>query len=400
VKCLRAVVLLVVVALLSGAAACYFGWLPNPLSTRADPGTAGSSPGGSGAADSNGPRFMGWVEPAGGVINLCGIPGDRLKRLAVAEGEAVEKDQVLASMESRALKQQQVDLLVIQIAEAAAHREAESQLAESRIRTARLGQDKVKLQDLQAESLQEKIELLADNFALAQKDLDRLSKLRALPEPSGLSEEIVSQQDLERQQLVAHRAKTELDAAKAELRSLQETRNFSEEAAKADYGAAVAAKDAALTAVPLKSLEQRLEMAKSDLALTEIKAPCKGTVLKIFVREGESIAQKPILCMADLERMVALAEVYEVNAKGVARWQAAIVRSPAFHTPRDETGLQGKVVAIGCMVNTPELKSLNPFERVDRHVIPIRIELSKDDSVEAARFVNLQVDITLPAAGK
>jgi HlyD family secretion protein len=334
VKYLRAVVLLAVVALLSGAAACYFGWLPNPLSTRADTATTGSSPDGSGAADSDGPRFMGWVEPAGGVINLDGIPGDRLKRLAVAEGEAVEKDQVLATMESRALKQQQVDLLVIQIAEAAAHRDAESQ------------------------------------------------------------------QDLERQQLVAHRAKTEWDAAKAELRSLQETRNFSEEAAKADYAAAVAAKDAALTAIPLKSLQQRLEMAKSDLALAEIKAPCKGTVLKIFVREGESIAQKPILCMADLERMVALAEVYEVNAKGVACGQTAIVRSPAFHAPRDESGLQGKVVAIGRMVNTPELKSLNPFQRVDRHVIPIRIELDEKDGVEAARFVNLQVDVELQAAGK
>jgi HlyD family secretion protein len=242
--------------------------------------------------------------------------------------------------------------------------------------------------------------LLADNLALAQKDLDRLSKLRAPTDPSGLSDEIVSEQDLERQQLVVHRAKTEMDAAKAELRSLQETRDLSLKAAEADYGAAVAAKREAVVAIPIKSLQQRLEMAKADLALAEIKAPTSGTVLKIFVRAGESLAQKPILAMGNLARMVALAEVYEVDAKRVDRSQAAIVRSPAFHAPFDQAGLQGKVVAVGRMVNTPELKSLNPFARVDRHVIPVRIELDKKDSVEAARFVNLQVDIELHTAAK
>ncbi|MGA2065874.1 MAG: efflux RND transporter periplasmic adaptor subunit [Thermoguttaceae bacterium] len=399
-KHVRAAGVLAVVALSGGAIACYLGWLPNPLAGRVDTLAAGSSPDGPGGADSGVVRIMGWMEPAGGVIDLGGIPGDRLERLAVAEGEAVEKGQVLAGLDSRALKQQQVDLLAIQIAEAAARRDAESQLAESRIRTAKLGQDKVKLQDLQVESLQEKIGLLADNLALAQKDLGRLTNLRASPQPSGLSDEIVSQQDLERQQLVAHRAKTELDAAKAELRSLQETRDLSAKAAEADYAAAVASKSEAVAAIPVKSLQQRLEMAKADLALAEIKAPCKGTVLKIFVRAGESIAQKPILCMADLERMVALAEVYEVDARRVARGQTAIIRSPAFHPPHDEKGLRGKVVAVGRMVNTPELKSLDPFARVDRHVIPIRIELDKEGSAEAARFVNLQVDVELHTAEK
>lgn len=394
-KYLRALVLLAVVALLGGAAACYFGWLPNPLASRANPGTAGSSLDGSDPADSGILRIMGWVEPAGGVIDINGIPGDRLERLAVAEGEAVEKDQVLATLESRALKQQQVDLLVIQIAEATARRDAEAQLAETRIQTAKLGQDKVKLQDLQAESLQEKIRLLEDNLALAQKDLDRLSKLRAPADASGLSDEIVSEQDLERQQLVVHRAKTELGAAKADLRGLQETRQLNAQAAEADYGAALAGKTEAVAAIPIKSLQERLEMAKADLALSEIRAPSSGTVLKIFVRAGESLAQKPVLAMGDLARMVAQAEVYEVDAKRVERGLPAVIRSPAFHAPFDQAGLQGKVVSVGRMVNTPELKSLNPFARVDRHVIPVRIELDKKDSVEAARFVNLQVDIEI-----
>jgi HlyD family secretion protein len=197
-----------------------------------------------------------------------------------------------------------------------------------------------------------------------------------------------------------HRAKSELDAAKAELKRLHEIRDLSMRMADADYDAAVATKSEAVAAVPVDSLKERLKIAKSELALAEIKAPCKGTVLKIFVRAGESIGQKPILRMGNLERMVALAEVYEVDAKRVQRSQEATIRSPAFHAPYNENGLRGKVVAVGRVVNTPELKSLNPFARVDRHVIPIRIELDKEGCGEAGRFVNLQVDVEVRAAGQ
>ena len=116
---------------------------------------------------------------------------------------------------------------------------------------------------MQAESLREKIRLLEDNLALAQKDLDRLNKLRAPADPSGLADEIVSEQDLERQQLVVHRAKTEMALPRPTCGACRR-RGSSLKAAEADYGAAVAAKTEAVAAIPIKSLRKRLEMAKAE----------------------------------------------------------------------------------------------------------------------------------------
>jgi hypothetical protein len=58
------------------------------------------------------------------------------------------------------------------------------------------------------------------------------------------------------------------------------------------------------------------------------------------------------------------------------------------------------VKTIGNMVKTAELKRLDPYAPVDRHVIEVRIQL--DDVNEAARLVNegatalvnLQVEVT------
>ncbi|MGD0899244.1 MAG: HlyD family efflux transporter periplasmic adaptor subunit [Thermoguttaceae bacterium] len=401
-KHFRTLVLLGVVGLLAAGIAVYYGWLPNPWSAKTDTSGGGAAPGMAGATDEPEVlRVLGWVEPAQGTIDINGPPGDRLESLALVdgkpleEGQTVEKGQVLATLESRPLKQQQVDLLASQVEEAIARRTAESQLAETRVQAAKLGKEKVELQDLEAKSLAEKIRLLQANLELAQKDLARLNKLRAPSPSSALADEIVSQQDVERQQLVVHRAQTELDAAKSDLERLQKGHELSVKLADADYDAAVAAKNEAIAAVPVKSLEDRLKIAKAELEIAQIKAPSKGTVLKIFVHPGESIGQKPILRMGNLDKMVAAAEVYEVDAKRLDRGQTAVIRSPAFHAPHDKDGLRGKLLTIGRVINTPELKSINPFARVDRHVIPVRIELDKEGCGEAARYVNLQVDVEI-----
>jgi HlyD family secretion protein len=162
----------------------------------------------------------------------------------------------------------------------------------------------------------------------------------------------------------------------------------------------VASKAEADAAVPVKSLEQKREMARVELSMAAIKSPFDGRVMKTFMRPGETVSQKPILRMANLDRLVAVAEVYEVDVKSVRIGQAATIRSKAFHSPKDVDGLRGKVVQIGRIVNTPELKSLNPFAKADRHVIPIRIEIAEGDCAEAAQFVNLQVDVELQGPKK
>jgi HlyD family secretion protein len=396
-RLLRGIFVLLVAAGAIGFA-FYFGWLRNSWHSSAASQNQKSTT--TDPANARQVCILGWLEPVGGFIDINGIPGDRLDKLLVSDDASVTKGQLLAQLESRALKQLQFDASEAQLQEAVARREAEIQLADSRILTARLGVEKTKLQEAEAESLREKIAFLEDNLALAQKDYDRMRALKDKPQAPELADEIVSEQELDRQHLLVHHAQTELAATKAELKRLRATQDLATRAAQADLKAAQASKEAAIAAVPVKSLVQKLEMARFELSMAEVKSPCDGRVMKTFMRAGETISQKPILRMANLDRMVALAEVYEVDVKQVHVGQMATIRSKAFHAPKDAKGLRGKVVQIGRIVNTPELKSLNPFAKADRHVIPIRIEIDPDDSAEAAQFVDLQVDVELHGPGK
>ena len=144
----------------------------------------------------------------------------------------------------------------------------------------------------------------------------------------------------------------------------------------------------------VKSLETQLEIARAQSALTEIVAPRDGTVLKVFMEPGESMGQKPILQLADLTRMVAVAEVHENVIRQIRKGRPVRIRSRAFPPPYDVKGLEGRVDRIGRIITTPDLKSLDPFARADRHVVTVRVLIDDNEhSRVAASFTNLQVDI-------
>ena len=42
---------------------------------------------------------------------------------------------------------------------------------------------------------------------------------------------------------------------------------------------------------------------------------------------------------------------------------------------------------------SPALKAIDPYAPVDRHVIEVRIHIRPEDVPQAARFINLQVDV-------
>jgi HlyD family secretion protein len=327
---------------------------------------------------------LGWLEPADGVIDVGAPTGDRLEALLVSEGSLVEEGQVLGHLESRNLRQIEVASIESQIQEAEARLVAETKLADARIVTAELGIEKADMQEMDARSLEKKIELLRANLTLAQKDLARLSNL---------SDELVSDQELERQSLVARQAEAELGAAELELEKLSRTREFSAKAARAELEAADASKEQVLAAIPVESLKSQLAMAEIQLAQTEIVAPAQGSILKVFTNPGEPVGRTPILQMANLERMVAVAEVYETDVKRIRVGQPAIVISQAFPSPYDEEGVKGKVLGIAKLITTPELKSLDPFARTDRDVLAVRIQLDEEGSRQAADYVNLQVEV-------
>lgn len=188
-------------------------------------------------------------------------------------------------------------------------------------------------------------------------------------------------------------AESELESAQAMMDQLTRTNHLTQEAASLDLDAAEAAKEQLAQTIPIASLRAQQELAEAQFQRTEIVAPCNGTVLKIYVRNGETVGARPILQIADLSRMVVVAEVYENEVKNLHEGQAVVVASKAFQPPFDAEGLKGKVTRIGKMIASPALKAVDPFAPADRHVAEVRVELDPDSSRQAATLSNLQVDV-------
>jgi hypothetical protein len=94
----------------------------------------------------------------------------------------------------------------------------------------------------------------------------------------------------------------------------------------------------------------------------------------------------PIMQLADLSRMVCVAEVYEADRKEVSVGQPVIIRSPAFsgkfadgpaeeQSHRRSGGMRGRVARIGRLIAPPGLTNRNPLAPVDRSVVEVLIEI-------------------------
>jgi len=330
---------------------------------------------------------LGRTAPAGGILDISGQVGDRLGSLEVSEGDPIENGQTLGHLDSYSLRKIELAHRESQLAEAQSRLAAEEKLADARIATA----ESAVAQAKQAESAitvhGKKIELAAANVRVAEQELARLA---ALPD------DLVSDQRRERQMLLVETARLELAVAEAAFDKQSQTSKLNVKAAQAELAAAVASKKQVLSAISIESLKAARDLAKSQLDRAVIVAPNDGTVLKVFVQPGETIGRTPILQMGDLERMVVVAEVYETDIKRIRLSQKANIRSRAFAPPYDRKGLTGKVVQIGRLISTPELRSLDPFAQADRRVVEVRIEVDRRHCRVAGSFVNLQVDVTFP----
>lgn len=328
------------------------------------------------------------LEPEGGVINLSGTPGDRLAELKVHRGDRVKKGDTLAVLESRSLRQAELELSQAQLEAAQKRGAAEEKYAAALRREAELAHKQAGLERLSVEAQQEKIAGLRISLQSAEDDLSRLQSLRSAA--SSAETEIISDQKLEHQRALTEKAKRDLASAGAELKKLQQSIELSEQQAEAKVNTAEANEARIPSTLELDSLRKSVELAQRRLELTVLRAPCDGEILKVMLSEGETIAQLPILQMADTRRMVAVAEIYENDALHVKVGSPAKVECEALHRP-----LKGKVVYVGSMVLKNSVTSLNPTASADLRVVDARILLEPDP--DAGRLINLQVTVKIPA---
>jgi len=344
-------------------------------------------------------RALGRIEPAGGVIDLRAAMGDCVSSVSVEEGQEVAKGQELARLDSYALRQLEVESLEKQREEARQRGEAEIEMADKRIQAAKAAVENARLNQLNVEAEEQKMAVLVQSEAVAQKDRKRLDGLRQgnlRADGSRREKDLVSEQELEHQDLAVQKASGERLAAELALRKARRTSELSVTAAEADLAAAESAREVAVRSIPGKSLEKKLELAEAQRDRSILSAPTKGTILAILARAGDCVGQSPILQMANLDRMVVAAEVYEADVKRIRPGQAVTVESRSFPSPYDEKGLRGTVKHLGKIVSRPRLRELDPLAPVDRRTLEVRIELDQESSKVAAGFVHMQVDVIFP----
>lgn len=336
---------------------------------------------------------LGRLQPAGGVVPVYGPPGDRIAKLyPVQVGKQLPAGAPVAELASRKDRLLEVQVARTQLAEATAARDAAKRAGEKKIAAAEaeLNQAKAnKVSDLAA--LDAKLKAVELQARTAAKQVERLKGLNTAAE------------DLERVELLRAQADAELSATQATRDKTRVTYEETEKAAQARIAAARAELDEALARAPIKSSEEKVQLAEQLADLTTIKAPVPGTVLKVTGREGQPTGTEPILQLADLTQMTAVAEVYESDVERLAGWVRggpvrAEVTNPAL--PKPLTGAVRSEADITRMIARNQVFAMGPREDADRRVVEVAVHLDPDSTAAAGRFVGLQVTVAFAPPGK
>ena len=336
---------------------------------------------------------LGRLQPAGGVIPVYGPPGDRIKEMkALAPGMMLKSGDPIATLASRDQREGDVKVAEVQLQEAKDSLKAAKESGQKKIDAAQAELNQLvagEVNDLKA--LSAKVAFVEKQKAAAAKMLDRLEMLKA-------DKVRVADEDLEKARLFVDQADAELTAAKATKDKTVTGFIENKKAANARLASARADLAEAEARAPIKSSEEKLVQARKTLDLTILKAPIDGTVLKVTGREGQPTGVDPIVQIANLNEMTVVAEVYESDVERIAEWvkkgsiPAEVVNSAL---PRALKGSVRSDSDIARMIARNQVLPVGPREDSDRRVVEVTAHLDAESSAVAARFVGLQVTVTL-----
>jgi len=274
---------------------------------------------------------LGRLEPDGGIIRVGApstpqaISGSILAELRVSEGDYVNKGDLLGITDTMQLMQ-------------VALRRTETEL---------------ELSILSSEAEQSRADEACVLANVALREAERRASL--------LARKLASEEETEQAQGFA-------EAKAASCTAAQATARVAESA--------------------IKVAHTRVDFQKAELQRTFITAPFNGRVLYILAQPGELIGSKGILELGRVDRMYAIAEVYETDIGRVSIGQKAEISSDALA----ET-LTGTVEFIHLKVAKQDEIGTDPAARKDARIIEVEILLDKPEL--AAALTNLQVDIVI-----
>jgi HlyD family secretion protein len=370
---------------------------------------------------------LGRLEPEGETIQVfapTSIDGARVERLLVSHGQQIKKGDAIAFLDTYARREaawqearQQVEV-------------AKSQLAQVQAgaKTGDIRAQREKVRQIQAELTTESASQRAviarivaerDTEITAQKAA--IARLQAEVKNAALEdrryqalfmEGAVAETVRDRNRLTLETTQQQMNEARANLQRIQSSKQeqiqearvnlqriissrqqqLSGAAATLDAIAEVRPVDLTAAKTRISQAQASVNRAKADLDLAVVRSPQDGQVLKIHTRPGEMVGSQGIISLGQTQRMVAVAEVYELDISRVKVGQTATVTSKnnAFADI-----LRGEVVEVGLEIGKKDVLNTDPAAQFDARVVEVKVLLDEVSSHKVAGLTNLSIQVEI-----
>ncbi|MDR1498404.1 MAG: HlyD family efflux transporter periplasmic adaptor subunit [Puniceicoccales bacterium] len=205
---------------------------------------------------------------------------------------------------------------------------------------------------------------------------------------------VAGELDVLRAKIDAARAlNAQFECDPAEIAMLERQVSLAKEAVLAREKAAIAARHLgtariAAAEAAVAGAVAEVAIAAERLALTRIKSPLCGTVLRVFARVGEAVGGVGVMEIADISRMAVEAEVSVADISRVKNGDGAEIRVPGLAKI-----VTGKVVRVGRRAVAGALADENPAAFKDLRVIPV--EIAVDSAAALGHHTGAQVQVRI-----
>lgn len=293
------------------------------------------------------------IEPASRVITLAppnNMDGSRIQSWRVQEGDDVKKGDVIGIFghHERELAQKQLA-------------DARVKVAEANLIRVRQGNKKA---DIEAQKAQVNATIAVENSA--RKEYERVSEMykdRAI-------------------------SKARYDMALADYQRAQAQRKSAQE--MLDSLMIVRPDDIQIAEAQVAEARAQAAVAAESFALSEIRAPIDGTVLKIYSFGGEAPSNSGIVDIADLSAFDAVAEVFENDITKVKVGQKALVTVPSIKDP-----IEGTVYQVGWQVGKNNIVDNSPTRLLDTRVVEVRVRIDPKYTSALRHLINVKSQIVI-----
>ncbi len=345
---------------------------------------------------------LGRLKPESGIISVGATPGDRIQSLDVEIGSEVDKNQPLMVLASHEMRRQELRLAEAQLADAKKQIDLKKSAAADQLDIAKASRSSQDAFQKERDAILELISVQKKQVDLARNQLDQLSRL--FDSESNRNRDLVTEDDLAKAKLALAQAEAELRKATSDLTLAEEKQRINN--AVTESNIQVAQNQAAsVSDSPLEALQSAVKLAKMNLERATVRSPIAGTVVNLFNRQGDMITNQPVLRLANLNRMICVAEVYESQLALIddKTELSAEITSAALIDPktRKPMTLTGTVYRKSQLVGQATLVDPNPLAPQDRRTAEVYIRLDNNSAQIASNYINLQVRvrIVLPDSG-